>query len=272
MNPVPKKVVVAKDSMGNDAVSVRVDITMKQMDEQKPAGRWDTSYWDPKYDGLFHGIATEKLSKFIVDIQGGGGGSHFSAYLGDQWDPKGKYAKYLHVGSILETGIDWVSSKYINKKTYERLESKQLRINDILLSNKGTVGKSVVITRDYGKIVVGDTRIIRIKEVNPYFICVFFKSVFGQLLNEKYKSGVASEGTTVDQLNVFDIPLIKESAQSHIESEYKKMSVYHDKAMEAKVKGDEESYKKNIETAGKMLKDLIARTEAVIRGEREDVI
>ena len=41
--------------------------------------------------------------------------------------------------------------------------------------------------------------------------------------------------------------------------------------MEAKAKGDEAGYKKNIETAEAMLKDLIARTEAVIRGEREDV-
>ena len=50
------------------------------------------------------------------------------------------------------------------------------------------------------------------------------------------------------------------------------MSVYHDKAMEAKAKGDEAVYKRNIETAEKMLKDLISRTEAVIRSEKENVI
>lgn len=42
--------------------------------------------------------------------------------------------------------------------------------------------------------------------------------------------------------------------------------------MEGKKKGDEAAYRKNIETAEKMLKDLIARTETVIRGERKDVI
>lgn len=50
------------------------------------------------------------------------------------------------------------------------------------------------------------------------------------------------------------------------------MSAYHDKAMEGKKKSDEDAYKKNIETAEKMLKDLIARTEAVIRGDKKDVI
>ena len=50
------------------------------------------------------------------------------------------------------------------------------------------------------------------------------------------------------------------------------MSKYHDRAMEAKKKGNDAEYKKNIEIAEKMLKDLIAKTEAVVRGERKDVI
>ncbi len=50
------------------------------------------------------------------------------------------------------------------------------------------------------------------------------------------------------------------------------MSKYHDKAMEAKTNNDEEEYKKNVETAEEMLNNLIAKTEAVIRGERKDVI
>ena len=42
--------------------------------------------------------------------------------------------------------------------------------------------------------------------------------------------------------------------------------------MDAKKNNQEAEYKKNIEIAEKMLKDLIAKTEAVIRGERKDVI
>ena len=41
---------------------------------------------------------------------------------------------------------------------------------------------------------------------------------------------------------------------------------------EAKKKGDDAEYKKSIEIAEEMLKDLIIKTEAVIRGERKDVI
>ena len=50
------------------------------------------------------------------------------------------------------------------------------------------------------------------------------------------------------------------------------MSKFHDKTMEAKKKGDEKGYKENLEIAEKMLRDLIEKTEQVIRGEKDDVI
>jgi hypothetical protein len=260
------------DEKGQEIVMVRVDKTLKEIMEEKPASRWDPKYWHSKYDGLFLNLKTEKLRNYIKDIQGGGGGSHYSAFLGDKWDEKGKFATYLHISALMSTGLNWVDAKYIDEKTYNRLKTKQLQENDILLSNKGTVGKSVVVPRAFLRTVVGDTRVIRVKEVNPYYICVYFKSFFGQTLSGRYKSGVASEGTTVDQLYEFDIPFITESVQKNIESEYQKMSEYHDMAMEAKKNSDDAEYKKNIETAEKMLKDLIAKTEAVIRGEKKDII
>jgi len=260
------------DEKGREIVMVRVDKTLKEMMKEKPASRWDPKYWHSKYDDLFLNLKTEKIGTYIKDVQGGGGGSHYSAFLGDKWDEKGKFATYLHISALMNTGLNWVDAKYIDEKTYNRLKTKQLQEDDILLSNKGTVGKSVVVPRTFLKTVVGDTRVIRVKEINPYYVCVYFKSFFGQALSERYKSGVASEGTTVDQLYEFDIPHLDESVQKNIESEYKKMSKYHDKAMEAKKKGNDAEYKKNIEIAEKMLKELIAKTEAVIRGERKDVI
>ena len=70
----------------------------------------------------------------------------------------------------------------------------------------------------------------------------------------------------------FLVPPVSKKVQKNIESEYKKMSALHDKAIEAKKKGDEAGYKKNIEKAEAMLRELVARTEAVIRGERKDGI
>ena len=75
-----------------------------------------------------------------------------------------------------------------------------------------------------------------------------------------------------DDIKAIKIPILSDIVQNNIELEYKKMSEYHDKAMEAKKNNNELEYKNNIEIAEKMLKDLISKTEAVIRGERKDVI
>jgi len=86
------------------------------------------------------------------------------------------------------------------------------------------------------------------------------------------KNGTGIEHLNSDEFQLIQIPNIPLEVQSHIEPEYKKMSVYHGKAMQSKAKNDEANYRKNIEIAEKMLKTLIAKTEAVIRGEREDVL
>lgn len=84
--------------------------------------------------------------------------------------------------------------------------------------------------------------------------------------------GVGAPKLPFDEIKAIKIPMLPEAIQSHIESEYKRMYQYHDKAMEAKEKGNDAGYKKNIEIAETMLKELIAKTEAVIRGERKDVV
>ena len=263
---------VSKNQSGEELVMVRVDKTLKDLMDEKPSSRWNPNYWHPKFDNLFTGIKTQPLDEYIVDIQGGGGGSHFSAFLGDKWDEENKYARYLHISSLLDTGINWVDAKFVNKKTYQRLKSKQLKEDDILLSNKGSVGKSVVVYRSFNRTIVGDTRVIRVKNISPYFLCVYFKSWYGSMLSEKFKSGVASEGTTVEQLREFPIPIITSEIQMEIESEYKKMSLYHDKAMDEKNKNNNKEYKKNIDVAKSILKELVIYTEDVINKSKDNVI
>jgi len=89
---------------------------------------------------------------------------------------------------------------------------------------------------------------------------------------ERYINGVGTLNISFDEVRAIQIPIIPEDVQNHIESEYKRMSKHHDKAMDAKKEGNDAEYKTDIEIAEKMLKDLISKTEAIIRGERKDVI
>ncbi|MFH1233778.1 MAG: hypothetical protein V1649_03985 [Patescibacteria group bacterium] len=95
---------------------------------------------------------------------------------------------------------------------------------------------------------------------------------FGQSQIEKVFHGISSAKISTKEIWQIKVALVNDAIQQQVKSEYKKMSKYHDKAMEAKKSNHEVEYKKNIETAEKMLKDLIAKTEAVIRGERDDII
>ena len=88
----------------------------------------------------------------------------------------------------------------------------------------------------------------------------------------RLKAGVGALVLDEGDIKSILIPEFPQTLKKHIDNEYKKVALYHDKAMEAKAKGNESLYKKNIETAEAMLKELIAKTEAVIRGEQEDVV
>ncbi|GAH52277.1 unnamed protein product, partial [marine sediment metagenome] len=135
-------------------------------------------------------------------------------------------------------------------------------------------GRCCVFLHDTQKYVVNDhVDIIRVNELNPFYMCIFLLTQFGSAQVNRFGSGVSGIiGITFEQIKSVLIPLISEKVQENIESEYKKMSAYHDKAMDAKLKGDEVNYKKNIATAERMLRDLITRTESIIRGEKDDIV
>src|SRR4030067_774244 len=118
----------------------------------------------------------------------------------------------------------------------------------------GQVGERVFSKK--GKIQY--LQVISLKEgISPEAICIFIKSEFGQNQIHRKKKGVKSIKINFDDIRSIKIPIFSKAFQSHIETEYKKMSAYHDKAMAAKAEGNETKYKKNIETAEAMLKDLI---------------
>jgi hypothetical protein len=147
---------------------------------------------------------------------------------------------------------------------------------DLLLGGfgMGPTGKSVLlIHKPADKAIVGNIFIIRTgKNYNPFVLDTFFKCKYGQAQFNRYKTGVAFNSLSNDEIRYVTIPDFPNIIAKHIEGEYKKMIAYHNKAMEAKAKGNRAGYEKNIEIAENMLRKLITKTEAVIRGERKDII
>ncbi|MBI4669860.1 MAG: hypothetical protein HY747_11905 [Elusimicrobia bacterium] len=269
--------IIIKDESGRDAVMVRVDKTAKEMMEEKPSSRWDARYWHPKYEILNDFLETkhtvQTLSTFILGIQQG---DVPRASKGDKYVDNGII--FINVAEICDSGIIWINCKRITEKHYLRIKRAEPTIGDLIFvrSGKGSIGKSTLfmgIPREQKIGIFGHLNIVKLKEINSYYVECFLKTSFGQQQIERFEAGTSQQTDfRQESFAAIKIPILKLEIQKNIESEYKKMSAFHNKAMDAKKRGDEAGSKKSLETAEKMLHNLVARTEAVIRGERDDVI
>ena len=268
-----QKTKIIKDKKGNELIMLRVDKTVKEMMEEKPSSRWDANYWHPKYSTL------EKESKF--KIQRLGDFIDFITYGVILTEAQRAFANkgifYISSTTVTFTGINfYLNPLFVSSNDPRNKENKKPQKYDLIFnrSGVGTLGRQCVFLYDSRQWTVSDdTDIIRLKGINPFYISVYLKSKYGHLEIEQKSRGVSGLiKINFDDVGAIRVPVLPDEVQKRVEQGYFKMSKFHDKAMEAKKRGDEKAYKENLARAEKMLRDLIAKTEAVIRGERKDVI
>jgi len=267
---------IIKDTKGNEVVTIRTDKTLKDFMETKPSSRWNPEFWYQKYDDNINELlrtkyTVNKVGDFEEKLTYGAIVTGSQKYYGRDY-------YLINQGDISFTGLDLSNARHVKKESPWVIERAMPKVDSIILARSGVggVGKNriTIITKPIKAVVDSFVDLLDLnrEKVNPYFVVVFWKSKFGWLQIERIINGVGTINISFDEIREINIPVLPDGVQKNIESEYKKMSVFHDKAIKAKKKGDGAGYKKNIETAEKMLKDLISKTEAVIRGERDDVI
>lgn len=267
------------DTNGNEVAMIRIDKTLKELMEEKPSSRWDVEYWMPHYDQLFSEL---KNSKFEVvnlqDLMKDGIEGITYGQVGQRIYDKNGDIQYLQVSNVRRTGID-VYVKYARIKSGSHNDPIRSRLKelDILLINGGvgSLGRAcLALDKDTKYNISQDIDRVRLKvPEQAFYVSVYLNSHFGIEQIERFTKGVSGQTKIgFDHVYSIRIPKLPTGVLKNIESEYRKMAISHDKAMQAKKDGNEAEYKKHIEKADKLLKDLIARTEAVIRGERDDVI
>jgi len=275
-----KFVQITKDQNGREAIMVRVDKTLKEVMEEKPASRWSAEYWHPKYETILKDLSRWQTST-LEELEGEEAvisGDHVRKSKGESkgYD-LGTGIEYYETKGFLPTAYDSSKIKECSPNAYQRLIATAVKQNDILISCAGVGGvgeaRSCFVSNvPTKKSCIGDVFIIRVKKIDPYFFLIFLNSQFGKLQILREQTGVGTVNINTSQVLKIRTPNLSAKIINNIRKEYLEILKIHDKAMEGKEKSDEGAYKNNIETAEKMLKDLIARTEAVIRGERKDVI
>ena len=267
-----QKTKIVKDERGNGLAMMRVDKTLKEMMEERPAGRFDVEHWHPKFDKV---LLELKKSKFKIDRFG-----NYIIQITTNNHVKKTFltrgVQYYQTETVQNTGLLHYLAKFVEENGPNDPKRTRLQTRDILLirSGTGSVGRVFTVVGDLGKAnIVESVYLTRVRGVNPFAISVYFLTKYGQAEIFKASNGVSGIiNINRSEIEEMLIPILGESIERNIEKKYLVMSESHSKAMEAKKNGDEKEYKKNLEIAERMLRDLIVKTEAVIRGERKDVV
>jgi len=274
-----KLIQITKDQNGKEAVMVRVDKTLREMMEEKPFSRFDVNYWHPKWDEIIRELESSVIdTKFLKDFSLNNewliSTDHVRASKGEK-EETNLPVEYYSPAGFLFTGYNTSEIPRCSENAYQRMRRARPIKKDLLLGGfgMGPTGKSLVLWHvPSEKAIVGNIFILRVKSFyNPFVLDVFFKTVFGQAQFNKYKTGVAFNSLSNDEIKYLLVPIFPDIIVNEINSSYKNVILSHNKAMEAKKSGNTIEYKKNIETAEKKLKKLISDTEAIIRGEKENI-
>ena len=125
---------------------------------------------------------------------------------------------YLRVGDMKEIFIDADNASKIRSNSTISKEIK-LKKGDLLFSRKGTIGITCVATSDLiGSIISTELIRIRLKEVNSYYVAVFFNSKYGRKQLFRISSGAVNPVITRDLFKSVFIPIPPLSFQQKIES------------------------------------------------------
>lgn len=269
-----------KDQEKREAVMIRVDKTLKDLMEERPQSRFDVNYWHPDIDKIMKTFVsrfgTKNVTKLGDYITGVFQGDTFRAKKGDKYLKEGGNI-IINVTDLLNTGISWPKCRRISESHYRRVKRAEPQIGDLLFIRLGggSIGRTLVFTGipNENKIgITGHINRVTIKGISSFYIDIFLKTYYGQRQIKRFESGTSNqtEFRQEDFSSIF-IPNVSGDIQKAIEFEYKKMSGFHNKAMEARKKGDKKSYRKNLEAAERTLKALIKGTEELIEGKRKDV-
>lgn len=273
------KVKMITDREGTELVMVRVGKTLKDLIEEKPSSRWDPEYWHPTYDKVFEQLCSADNEIVLLGqiMLKGIDGITYGQVGRRLYDKKGA-VQYLQVTNIRRTGID-IYEQHARVKQGSHNDPPRSRLSelDVLLINGGvgSLGRScILLNKDREYNISQDIDRIRLKKPEQgFYVTVFLNSYFGMKQIERFSKGVSGQTKIgFDHVRSIRIPLIPDSVQQNIRSEHMKMAAFHLRAMEAKANDDSVAYQNNINKAEQMLRDLISHTEAVIRGEQDDVI
>jgi hypothetical protein len=251
--------------------------------------RFDPEYFAPEYiaiEDCLRQRGARPLGDFVTFITYGQVGKRVLS-------PRGA-VRYLQVVNIRETGIDFLTKPdRLAEGSHNDLARSRVQKDDILFTNNSfggmsrLLGRCLVVPFEYGKVNVSqDIDVIRVEEIDPYFICAAIKSQYGQDQVQRLKYGVRSTKLSFQQVKEILIPDANADTQAAVRQRYARMAEHHERAMERKAEllenrraragrdrefdalaNEDPTCQQHMQAAEAELRGLLDLVEAYIRGE-----
>jgi len=200
-------------------------------------GRINAEFYHPKYMKI-RTLVTRKdylpLGSLIVRKDGIANGKDLSAI---SKDGKRHYVKdglpYIRVGDVKENEIALSGAEKIDPTKYDLSSIPKLRVNDLLVTRKGTTGRAAVVAEDEVHAVLS-SEIIRLRlkkdlalssgrtvRMNPYYVAAYLNSTLGKDLILQKQTGGISEGINHPDLKEIEVPIPSQEEIDQIAVNYK---------------------------------------------------
>lgn len=199
----------------NDTVRVLGEDLVKRMDYHYYYNLQKSSLQEL----IDNGLGFRPLKDFTVYCKTG------KTLYGEERKFSKKGLRFLHATNITDVGIDYKKDeRFVDPLGRMNFPNAHAKVGDILFVRVGVgcAGRVAIIDTKGDEGVTTDyIHIIRVKNINPYFLVVYLKTKFGKDSINLLKHGVGTVSINKNDLLSLPIPVVPKTIQSEIEEKYK---------------------------------------------------
>lgn len=187
---------------------------------------------------------------------------------------------YLQVRNLKRTGIDIFESpiekRYIAEGSRNDPIRSRLKPGDLLIirSGVGSLGRCAVVPENIGLANISeDIDRLVLDGIRPEWVAVFLQSCYGAAQMERWLAGVSGQ-VKIDfaEIRALRVPVPDDETQKDVAREYWRMAEYHEKAMQARSRGDDITAQRILPIAIGMLETLLVQVERLVEGVAETIL
>jgi restriction endonuclease S subunit len=129
----------------------------------------------------------------------------------------------IRISNLKNDVVETKNIIFIEKELSEKLKNTQVKKDDLIISQRGTLGLVAIITDEFFKWNIS-ANFIALKNIEaiPIFIKIFLNSKIGKNIFERQSTGQVQTKITTNDIKNFEIPLPPREIQNQIVTNFQK--------------------------------------------------